>query len=145
MNISSRSKVLENSLRKYFVDKKNFNQLTCVVKKKRNITLRKLEKFITKEASKNSYIYVKKDGTPFRVYSEYKNQLNAYTKRFFDPFCRYQRIFITDPATEEQFETTIGQLNFFKWLIENNLLDYIIDMVNGKQLHQGEFKFRLSF
>jgi hypothetical protein len=24
-------------------------------------------------------------------------------------------------------ETTVGQLNFFKWIIENNIVDYIIE------------------
>ena len=27
-------------------------------------------------------------------------------------------------------ETTIGQLNFFKWLLENNILDYIKENIS---------------
>jgi hypothetical protein len=42
----------------------------------------------------------------------------------FDPFRRRDRIiFCFDPAT--RIETTIGQLNFFRWLLQNNLLKYI--------------------
>jgi len=60
----------------------------------------------------------------FKVYNEYKLKLKAYSKKRFDPFCRWERISI--PYDEEKFmETTIGQLNFFKWAIENNIIAYI--------------------
>jgi hypothetical protein len=58
------------------------------------------------------------------VYNEYKLKLKAYSKRQFDPFCRWERINI--PFQNDVFmETTIGQLNFFKWAIESNVLQYI--------------------
>jgi iron uptake system EfeUOB component EfeO/EfeM len=60
----------------------------------------------------------------FKVYNDYKLKLKAYSKKRFDPFCRWERI--TVPYDEEKFmETTIGQLNFFKWAIENKIVDYI--------------------
>ena len=67
--------------------------------------------------------------TRFKVYNDYKLKLKAYSKRRFDPFCRWERIQV--PFTSERddtpkhMETTIGQLNFFKWAIENHILDYI--------------------
>ena len=64
------------------------------------------------------------DTTRFKVYNDYKLKLRAYSKRRFDPFCRWERISI--PYDNENFmETTIGQLNFFKWAIENRIVDYI--------------------
>jgi hypothetical protein len=52
--------------------------------------------------------------------------LKAYAKRNFDPFCRWERI--TIPYDSENYmETTIGQLNFFKWAIENKIIQYIQD------------------
>ena len=60
----------------------------------------------------------------FKVYNDYKLKLKAYSKRRFDPFCRWERISI--PYDNNSFmETTIGQLNFFKWAIENRIVDYI--------------------
>jgi len=60
----------------------------------------------------------------FKVYDDYKLKLKAYSKKRFDPFCRWDRISI--PYTNGKFiETTIGQLNFFKWAIENKVVDYI--------------------
>ena len=53
----------------------------------------------------------------------------------FDPFCRRERIYFnydTDNDTDNDNKdkkyliTTVGQLNFFKWMIENNIIDYII-------------------
>jgi hypothetical protein len=37
----------------------------------------------------------------------------------FDPFCRCKRIKF------QGFETTIGQLNFFEWIISEGVLEYI--------------------
>ena len=60
----------------------------------------------------------------FKVYHDYKLKLKAYSKRRFDPFCRWERI--TIPYNDNNcMETTIGQLNFFKWAIENKIIDYI--------------------
>jgi hypothetical protein len=37
----------------------------------------------------------------------------------FDPFCRSKRIKFLN------FETTVGQLNFFEWAINDDILDYL--------------------
>ena len=55
---------------------------------------------------------------------DYKLKLKAYSKKRFDPFCRWERVNI--PYHNDQLiQTTIGQLNFFKWAIENSILTYI--------------------
>jgi hypothetical protein len=58
------------------------------------------------------------------VHTNYKGQLKAYSKRNFDPFCRRNRIrfYYED---NKYFITTVGQLNFFKWALENNIVDYV--------------------
>ena len=60
----------------------------------------------------------------FVVYLNYKLQLKAYSKKYFDPFCRRERIFF-HYKNEDYLETTVGQLNFFKWIIEHNIINYI--------------------
>ena len=74
---------------------------------------------------KNYTVYSLQNGNRFKVYNDYKLKLKAYSKKRFDPFCRWQRI--TIPYGEEGLfiETTIGQLNFFKWALENEVIDYI--------------------
>ena len=53
-------------------------------------------------------------------------KLKAYSKKRFDPFCRWDRISIPY-KTDTCIETTIGQLNFFKWALENKVVDFIED------------------
>jgi phage antirepressor YoqD-like protein len=51
-------------------------------------------------------------------------KLRAYSKKRFDPFCRWERINV--PYKEGKFiQTTLGQLNFFKWALENGVIKYI--------------------
>ena len=58
------------------------------------------------------------------VFQSYKAQLKAYSKKKFDPFCRRDRIEFS--INDIILSTTIGQLNFFKWAIDNLIIDYII-------------------
>ena len=96
-----------------------------------NISLRIIDWFVTNYSKKYYVVYEQPNSggfsmsdTRFKVYNDYKLKLKAYSKRKFDPFCRWDRIDI--PFDEERsIETTIGQLNFFKWAIENNILKYI--------------------
>ena len=57
------------------------------------------------------------------MYNDYKLNLKAYSKKRFDPFCRWERI--TIPFNDKYIQTTIGQLNFFKWALENDVIKYI--------------------
>ena len=94
------------------------------------ISLRIVDWFVTNYAKKNFTLYdfENKNGEKirFKVYFDYKLKLKAYSKKRLDPFCRWDRISI--PYKDSSFiETTIGQLNFFKWAIENKVIDYIQD------------------
>ena len=60
------------------------------------------------------------------MYNDYKLKLKAYSKKRFDPFCRWDRISI--PYKDgTSIQTTIGQLNFFKWALENDVIKYITE------------------
>lgn len=62
----------------------------------------------------------------FNLYLEYRAQLQSYTKMYFDPFRRYERIsFVLDNDPLIVIESTVGQLNFFRWALQNNVIDYI--------------------
>lgn len=76
----------------------------------------------------NNYISTENDDldtkyVKFIVFNEYRGQLKAFTKKYFDSFCRGERIIYEN--NNNKFETTLGQLNFFRWAIENQLLTYI--------------------
>jgi len=101
--------------------------------KKNNIILyNKKKKLITKKSPKNKFVQKTKKSKyeyvddQFNIYLNYKSQLKAYSKKNFDPFCRRERInFFYN--TDKSITTTVGQLNFFKWAIDNNILEYIND------------------
>jgi hypothetical protein len=95
------------------------------------ISLRLIDWFVTNYSKKNktNYPLAENDGQvrPFFVHFHYKRELKAYSKRLFDPFCRNGRISfqVRDrPAIEE---TTVGQLNFFRWALEKEVVRYILE------------------
>ena len=107
----------------------NLDKMLKIITGESKISLRIVDWFATNYAKKYYTLYVI-EGTQdnitrrFKVYDDYKLKLKAYSKRRFDPFCRWDRISI--PYTNDKFiETTIGQLNFFKWALENKVIDYI--------------------
>ena len=88
------------------------------------ISLRILDWFVTNYAKQRYVVYNLKNAERFKVYVDYKLKLKAYSKKRFDPFCRWDKIVI--PYRNSQLiQTTIGQLNFFKWVIENDILEFI--------------------
>lgn len=101
----------------------NFDKMLKIITGDSKISLRIIDWFTTNYAKKNYTLYML-DGKRFKVYDDYKLKLKAYSKKRFDPFCRYKKISI--PYRDDKYiETTIGQLNFFKWSIENKIVDYI--------------------
>jgi hypothetical protein len=107
----------------------NLDKMLKIITGESKISLRIVDWFATNYAKKFYTLYII-EGTGdnvtrrFKVYDDYKLKLKAYSKKRFDPFCRWDRISI--PYSHGKFiETTIGQLNFFKWALENRVVDYI--------------------
>ena len=116
------------SLVKYYNNNENMNKLIDYIKINK-ISLRIIDWFVTNYSKKNDSMYemYNDDGVrlnPFNVFHSYKSQLKSYSKKYFDPFCRRNRIDFKYNDTET-ISTTIGQLNFFKWAISNRLVEYI--------------------
>lgn len=84
-----------------------------------NISLRLLDWLVTNYAKKHNIAYLTKSGRDVNIYLRYKANLRAYSKRMFDPFCRWKKIKFMG------MDTTVGQLNFFNWVIEDEVLDYL--------------------
>jgi len=91
------------------------------------ISIRIIDWFVTNYSKQYWVNYRITKGTNtriFKVYKDYKLNLKAYNKRRFDPFCRWERIEFPY-KNDIVIQTTIGQLNFFKWALENKVIDYI--------------------
>lgn len=121
---NTQNQLLLNSLMEFYGNKENIHKMMNIINGESKISLRIVDWFVTNYAKKYYTIY-ELDTTPrFKVYNDYKLKLKAYSKKRFDPFCRWERISI--PYDENNcMETTIGQLNFFKWAIDNKIIDYI--------------------
>ena len=126
---TTQNDLLLNNLIEFYKTEDNMTKMLKIITGESPISLRIVDWFATNYAKKNYTLYYIEDANNentrrFKVYFDYKLKLKAYSKRRFDPFCRWERISI--PYKGDQFiETTIGQLNFFKWAIENKVINYI--------------------
>lgn len=124
--IYSQNDVLLNKLLQFYYKDDNLNTMLSIINGTSDVSLRIVDWFSTNYSKKYYTIYETHNNPRFKVYEDYKLKLKAYSKKRFDPFCRWERIQV--PITENSdfcFETTIGQLNFFKWALENQIIKYI--------------------
>lgn len=65
----------------------------------------------------------------FDIKISYKARLKTHSKKYFDPFRRGNRFIYHYQALDQDIyiETTLCQLNFFRWLLLHNILEYIED------------------
>jgi hypothetical protein len=124
---TTQNELLMNNLLKFYSEDDNIDKILPIINGQSNLSIRIIDWFVTNYAKKNYVIYtINKENSSYRfkVYIDYKLKLKAYSKRRFDPFCRWERINI--PYKDGTYiQTTIGQLNFFKWALENKIIDYI--------------------
>jgi len=125
--ISCKKDLLMQSLIQFFSNRNNLDKVIPIITGKSTISLRILDWFVTNYSKKNNIHYqitLNNKTKNFIVYLDYKAQLKAYSKKQFDPFCRRERISFIDHDNQELI-TTVGQLNFFRWAIENNIINFI--------------------
>jgi hypothetical protein len=113
---------LLESLNSFYTNEQNMNNFVVILNNS-NISLRVIDWFVTNYSKKHN-TEIKYGSTNINIYMSYKSQLKSYSKKYFDPFCRRNRI------NFNQISTTLGQLNFFKWASSNGIIDYVIDNYN---------------
>tara|TARA_B110001469_G_C9647071_1_gene327626 strand:- start:1587 stop:2153 length:567 start_codon:yes stop_codon:yes gene_type:complete len=127
--ISTQNDLLLKNLMVFYKKDNNLKKMLDIINGESRISLRIVDWFATNYAKMNFSVYnISINGRTerFNVYRDYKLKLKAYSKKRFDPFCRWDRINIPygeDP--DKYIQTTIGQLNFFKWALENNVVKFI--------------------
>ena len=123
---TTQNSLLLNNLMKYYKENDKIEQMLRIINGEANISLRIVDWFTTNYAKKHYTVYPlsSNPNKRFKVYVDYKLRLRSYSKERFDPFCRWERI--TIPYKDNKsIQTTIGQLNFFKWAFENDVISYI--------------------
>ena len=119
MEIQSQEQWVLFRLEKFYSIPENFNRVKDILDGKSKISLRLIDWFVTNYSKKYNVTYVNKNQKHIIVYLSYKSHLKAYSKKMFDPFCRWKRIKF------HEMETTVGQLNFFEWAITDEVLKYL--------------------
>lgn len=134
--MESREQRILRPLLDFFSKENNFQIfLEIVVHKTKNMPLRLLDWFVTNYIKKIDVSYdIRRPNNRiehFSAYRSYRAQLKGCKKKEFDPFCRGTTITLEYQSPIDQsivtFETASCQLNFFKWAIENLVLNYIED------------------
>ena len=116
----------------------------------KKISLRLIDWFVTNYCKKYKIsIQIKRNKKIhfISIYDSYKSNLKAFSKKAFDPFRRKQKLYLNYDYKDKKntnkgykivftpkqvrktnyIDTTIGQLNFFKWIIDNDIYTYIKD------------------
>lgn len=98
------------------------------------LSLRILDWFITNYSKKYRTTI---DNNKTDVYMLYKLMLKSYSKSSFDPFSRKNKLIFyykydcdCGEDCKHYIETSCGQLSFFKWCFDNNILDYVVKNLN---------------
>lgn len=128
MEIQTKEQWVLHRLETFYAKPEHFQRIQSILSGQSNISLRLIDWLVTNYAKKHNISYVTKAGARHViVYLSYKSHLKAYSKKMFDPFCRHKKI---------QFQglnTTVGQLNFFEWAIQDEVLDYLVEHLEDVQ------------
>jgi len=117
--IRSKDEMVLQRLSAFYANESHLNRVKTIVTSNSHISLRLLDWLVTNYAKKYNISYMTTTNRDVNIYLRYKANLRAYSKKMFDPFCRWKKI---------QFmgmNTTVGQLNFFHWVLEDEVLDYL--------------------
>jgi len=138
--------LLLTSLTEFYDKKPHYKEvLSEIISGKHRLSLRLIDWLVTHYSkSRSTFYWVNKNNQEifekydpnidseqckrFNMYLDYRAQLKSYAKVNFDSFRRHDRItFFLDEKYEKHIETTIGQLNFFRWIFNNNVIQYALD------------------
>lgn len=124
--------ILASILKTCYNSNENILKVANIINRKCIYSCRTLEWFCITYSKNQNIMYKLKNGKIFNVYRSYKHQLSRFHKEGFDPFKRnnegfptFMLKYIDNDGNKAKIEVTTGQLNFFKWCIENEILDYI--------------------
>ena len=108
-------------LDKFYANENNLEMIRSILTGSSEVSLRLIDWFVTNYSKKYNTSFITAGNKHIVVYLSYKSHLKAYSKKRFDPFCRWKRI------QYRGLETTVGQLNFFEWAISDRVLNYIFE------------------
>lgn len=121
-------------LNTFYNNIQHMDKVRDILQSNSKISLRLMDWFVTNYSKKHNISFLTKDNRHVIVYLVYKARLRGYSKKIFDPFGRGRK-FQYGPYN---LTTTIAQLQFFKWAIEDEVLDYLEQHVDEVQADMDE-------
>jgi hypothetical protein len=118
-HIQTQEQWVLHRLETFYSNPTHLETVRAILSGESDISLRLLDWFVTNYAKKYNIAFLTRQQKYVIVYLSYKSHLKAYSKKMFDPFCRWKRI------TFKGLDTTVGQLNFFEWAITDDVLTYL--------------------
>jgi len=100
--IHCKQEIIILSLQRFYSTLDNLNEIVELLKGTSDMSLRLIDWFVTNYSKAHSTSYIL-NGQEFVVYMNYKNQLKAYSKKMFDPFCGHQ------PEIEKEMNTAMRE------------------------------------
>ena len=135
LSISESSESTDSRIDKYMsmldefynnLDDNIIYKIIDIINRKSKISLRLIEWVVSKYSQNHVIEIYSYDGSPMNIYNSYHIKTKVYEKKYFDLFRRVNVITYKFKNNDNmKIETTISQLNFFKWLLENNIFWYI--------------------
>jgi hypothetical protein len=123
MVVERKEDVLLQSLQSFYAQDDNLERLTRALRDEdMRVSLRNLDWLVTNYAKKENIVYSIGE-KPINLFVDYKSQLKSFSKKFFDPFCRRERMSFID-AHGKTFSTTLGQLCFFRWALTSGVIEF---------------------
>lgn len=122
--------LLMKSLTAFFTQNDHLHRVLPIIQRTSDVSLRLLDWFIVAFAKEKNVVF-EFERKQVDVYSDYRSQLAIFSKKYFDAFRRHSRIYVgtgvsTSVLMKNEFtETTIGQLCFFRWCLQNGIIDYV--------------------
>lgn len=126
--------IIVPSIKKFYSNHYNAQKFLDIRFFDDKLSLRIFNWFCVNYSKKYQIYYKIRNGNhidTFNVYHSYKIHLKTYKKKMFDPINRGEQITIRyqSPAYHNndiiEATTSLCQLNFFKWIIENLVFKYI--------------------
>lgn len=123
------STLIETLSSYFYSDTNRIQRVRPYLEKTSNISLRLIDWYVSVYVKNNPVLL--HDNT-FDISNSHSLHLKSYSKRLFDPFQRNEciRLHLSD---SDYIDTTISQLNFFKWASQNGVLDHIENNVGDIQ------------
>ena len=115
--------ILDQCLVKFFESNEDFfSTMHSICDKQRPLSLRVLDWLCTNFSKSRQS--ARTSGSKPEIYHQYKNNLKGFGKKHFDPFCRKTSFVLK--LHGKSMQTTYGQLNFFRWAFENDIVDFAV-------------------